>query len=288
MNTPNSASLIHRIRQNDKLPIRIVSPDFGHLSASEAAGYVSPKYTPYYYFLFMLEGNSRHEIDMQAYEAGSGELVFVLPHQVHRHPAMSPESNFVKLGFDESCLAFLPKQYPFLIGPLNHQKVRFEPSAALRVKAVFVILLGLLRRRQTAPELILAHLNSLLAEINDAYFKEESGPADGKLPEFMAFRRFIEENLTAHLPVKDIARQVGVNTNKLYQAVMHCTGISPKAYLNKRLILEAKRRIFYHEHISVKELAYGLGFNDPEYFSRFFKKASGQTVAGYAKEMSGF
>ncbi|WP_236049715.1 helix-turn-helix domain-containing protein [Hymenobacter negativus] len=51
-------------------------------------------------------------------------------------------------------------------------------------------------------------------------------------------------------------------------------------------MLEAKRRLYY-SHGSIKELAYDLGFNDLEYFSRLFKKTTGQTVSMYMQDLSG-
>jgi AraC family transcriptional regulator, transcriptional activator of pobA len=51
--------------------------------------------------------------------------------------------------------------------------------------------------------------------------------------------------------------------------------------------LEAKRRLYYAESSSIKELAFGLGFNDPEYFSRLFKKITGKTIAVFVQDLSG-
>jgi AraC-like DNA-binding protein len=52
-------------------------------------------------------------------------------------------------------------------------------------------------------------------------------------------------------------------------------------------VLEAKRRLYYSESTSVKELAYALGFNDPEYFSRLFRNVTGQTVTMFLQDLSG-
>jgi AraC-like DNA-binding protein len=46
------------------------------------------------------------------------------------------------------------------------------------------------------------------------------------------------------------------------------------------LLLEAKRRLVFTRG-SVEELAFDLGFKDPAYFSRFFKKLTDQTPAVY-------
>jgi AraC-like DNA-binding protein len=44
--------------------------------------------------------------------------------------------------------------------------------------------------------------------------------------------------------------------------------------IQERILLEAQRYL-YHEIKNVKEIAYDLGFDDPAYFTRFFKKHTG-------------
>jgi AraC family transcriptional activator of pobA len=208
-------------------------------------------------------------------------------HQVHDLPVMEQGADFVKLGFDESCLSLLPKQYPFLIDPLNYQKVHFTRAGALRIKAILAMLLDLLSEWDTPPELILAHLNSLLTEINAAYFKNQKHVADDKLSKFIAFKAYIENTLTEQPGITSIAAALGVNTNALYQLTMKYAGVSPKAFMTNRLMLEARRRIYYAQKVSIKELAFELGFNDPEYFSRLFKKVTGQTIVQFSQDLSG-
>lgn len=273
-------------RQNNKLAIRIISPAFGHLPPEIAHHFGLTHRKPYYFFLFMLEGHTEHGVDLQQFDINTNELLFILPHQIHRLPATKEDTNYFKLGFDENCLSLLPKQYPFLINPFNKQKIQFATSAAARLKAIFGILLNLLSTADTDPELILAHLNSLLTEINGAYFSTDKNPVDDKLSHYIRFKLFVEENFTDHTPVQSIAQQLALNTNRLYAIVKHYSGLSPKEFITNRLILEAKRRLYYAES-SIKELAYDLGFNDPEYFSRLFKKETGQTITRFIQDLSG-
>jgi len=282
----NMDSLLDHYRQNKKLSIRLVSPAFGHLPSEifEKYGYTHRK--PYYFFLFMLKGNTRHGVDLQQYDIKNNELLFILPHQIHQLPLTKHGTDYFKLGFDENCLSLLPKQYPFLINPFNNLKIKFTPSASARLKSIFGILLGLLSSTDADPDLILAHLNSLLTEINTAYFAIDKNPADNKLSKYISFKLFVENNLADHTTVNDIAKKLSLNTNSLYNIVKHYSGLSPKEFINNRLILEAKRRLYYSES-SVKELAYDLGFNDPEYFSRLFKKVTGKTVSMFVQDLSG-
>lgn len=280
-------SLLGRYSQNQKLPIRLVSPTFGRLSDTESQDFTADIRTPYYFFLLMLKGRSSHTVDLQSFEVEENELLFILPQQLHEQPKSGHGSDYFKIGFDESCLSLLPTQYPFLVNPLNTQKVRLTSSTSERIAAVFEILLALLTEVDTDPALILAHLNSLLTEINSAYFLSEKQPADGKFAKYLDFRVFVENNLTDHPTIKEIAEELAINPNGLYHLVKHYSGLSPKEFMTNRLILEARRRLYYGRNTSLKELAFDLGFNDPEYFSRLFKKVTGKTIADFYQDLSG-
>lgn len=283
----NTGSFLRLYKQNSVLPIRLVSPTFGHLPAEITNRYGLAHRKPHYFFIFMLKGVTLHGVDLQQFDIKRNELLFIVPHQIHQLPSTKLGTDYFKLGFDEDCLSFLPKQYPFLVNPFNRQKVQFTASSAARLKAVFEILRELLSDMNTSPDLVLAHLNSLLTEINAAYFSTDKNPADDRLSKYTQFKIFVEDNLTDHTTIQDIAEKLSVNTNGLYNIVKHYSGLSPKEFITNRLILEAKRRLYYSESSSVKELAYGLGFNDPEYFSRLFKKATGKTVSAFIQDLSG-
>ncbi len=279
-------SFLDLYKQNRTLPIRLVSPTFGQLPGRVVEAFGLTHRKTHYFLIFMLEGMTHHSIDLRPFDIQSGELLFILPHQIHQLPASKQGTRYFKLGFDEECLSRLPSQYPFLLNPFNNPKVGLDPAAAVRLKSIFEMLLGLLSDMDTSPELILAHLNSLLTEINSAYFANEKSPADDRLSKYIRFRLFVESHLTDHPAVADIAEALALNTNSLYSIVKHYSGLSPKGFITNRLILEAKRRLYYSES-SIKELAYDLGFNDPEYFARLFKKVTGKTVSAFVQYLSG-
>ena len=282
----NHDSFLYRYKQNNKLNIRLISPAFGHLSP-EIVGVFGPTHRKtHYFFIFMIEGLTRHGVDLHQFDITTNELLFILPHQIHKLPITKQGTDYFKLGFDETCLSLLPKQYPFLINPFNNQKIQFSSLAAARVKSVFEMLQELLSTMDTSPEIILAHLNTLLTEFNAAYFVTDKSPADNRLSTYIRFKLFVENNLTEHTTVTDIAEKLAVGTNSLYSIVKHYAGVSPKEFITGRLMLEAKRRLYYSES-SIKELAYDLGFNDPEYFARLFKKVTGSTIGMFVQDLSG-
>ncbi|OQP68284.1 helix-turn-helix domain-containing protein [Niastella populi] len=273
-------------KQNHQLSIRLISPTFGQLPPEMVYCYGLTHRKPHYFFIFMLDGLTHHGVDLQQFDIKNNELLFIVPHQIHQLPLTKQGTDYYKLGFDENCLSLLPKQYPFLINPLNNQKIKFTPSAAGRLRSIFEVLLDLLSAMSTDPALILAHLNSLLTEINAAYFANDPNPADEKLSKYISFKIYVENKLIDHPTIKELAEALALNTNSLYNIVKHYSGLSPKEFITNRLILEAKRRLYYSES-SIKQLAYDLGFNDPEYFARLFKKVTGKTITVFVQDLSG-
>jgi AraC family transcriptional activator of pobA len=58
---------------------------------------------------------------------------------------------------------------------------------------------------------------------------------------------------------------------------------TPSMLIQERIIIEAKR-LFCYTHLSVKEIAYDLGFNDAAHFSRFFKNTANLNPSDYRKQ----
>lgn len=69
---------------------------------------------------------------------------------------------------------------------------------------------------------------------------------------------------------------LGVNEKTLSREVKKVAGKTPKAYLDFRTILEAKRLLSY-SNLSAKEIAFELGFDEPTNFHKYFRKQVGLT-----------
>jgi len=105
--------------------------------------------------------------------------------------------------------------------------------------------------------------------------RERSGPGTGAVArerELVArFRRAIEERYRSHQGISAYAADLGVSEAKLRRACLDATGQSPVELVHCRLTIEAKRQLQYPS-MSITQVAYHLGFEDPGYFSRFFTR----------------
>jgi len=279
--------------KNDKLKIKISSNENPYLPADSQQKLLQPRRLTSYFIVFIERGSVAYNLDSKDITLTDGHLLFAMPNQFFAPPSQTADLKYFKVIFDENTLALLPQQFPFLVNPLHAPTIILDNAARERVRKVFDILNHLLHtdKQHTDTEIILAYLNALLTELNSAYFKnkEPINILNTNLSKFIEFKLMVETHLTEQPSVNTIAEKLALTTNSLYRIVKEYSGTSPKSFLINRLMIEAQRKLHY-SNLSVKELAYELGFNDPDYFSRLFKKCIGKNVSeflGNRQDLSG-
>jgi len=90
----------------------------------------------------------------------------------------------------------------------------------------------------------------------------------------------MEANYRAHWPITRYADRLGLSAERLNRLVRAETGLTALAALHERLVREACRRLV-HVAAPVSQLAFELGFEDPAYFCRFFKRHVGCSPRDY-------
>lgn len=84
----------------------------------------------------------------------------------------------------------------------------------------------------------------------------------------------LEAHYRDHWPVTRFASSLGLSAERLNRVLRNETGHNALALIQSRLLREASRRLV-HVAVPVSKLAFELGFEDPAYFCRFFKRHSG-------------
>lgn len=96
------------------------------------------------------------------------------------------------------------------------------------------------------------------------------------------FRQLIELHYREGLRIDQFAARLGVTRAHLHDACLRAAGRTPLALLHDRLLLEARTRLEQTD-LSVEQVGYGIGFRDPGYFNRFFKRSVGQSPGAYRR-----
>ena len=163
--------------------------------------------------------------------------------------------------------------------------VSLPPAAAVFVEQLFRRLLAEYTAHQVAyPALVRAYLLALLHELNRAYATQ---PEPTRLPTAVrlttAFKQLVTKNLRSTHRVGDYAEQLHVSTNHLSKCVRRITGQSPTRWIEECVVREAQALLFQSQQ-PVSEVAAAVGIGDNSYFSRLFKKHTGQTPLAFRKE----
>ena len=92
----------------------------------------------------------------------------------------------------------------------------------------------------------------------------------------VSFRKLIYENITSFLSMDEYCARLNINSKKLTEICKHYLYETPANVIRNIKILEAKRMLANHK-ITIQEVAYAIGFEQPTYFTKYFKKATGLT-----------
>jgi AraC family transcriptional activator of pobA len=112
-------------------------------------------------------------------------------------------------------------------------------------------------------KLILVTINRAKVERGDEIWKPDAL--------FLKFLELVRANFEHNYPLSWFAGTLGTTEAKLNEQSKLHTGKTAQNVIYGLIASEAKRRLTYQNQ-TVKEVAYSLGFNDPFYFSNFFKK----------------
>lgn len=228
----------------------------------------------FYEIIWFQKGSGTHYVDFNQYAIAPGTIIFISPGQIHSFDTKHDQEGYVlKICaelFDDfvslSCVTVQDKDsaaLEMLIGAMQEELQKEDSLGHREALHALVKLFVIMVRRS-------------YAEINPS----APNPHKVSYKAFLNFRKLIEENYCRLHTVKDYASLLNVSSKTLTLYVNECSKYSPLELINNRIILEAKRLLRYSV-LSVKEIAFRLGFEDPSYFAKFFKRLVKQSPADY-------
>ncbi|MFE1250625.1 helix-turn-helix domain-containing protein [Streptomyces sp. NPDC058735] len=234
------------------------------------------------------EGPVRHMIDFTEYEATAGDLLWIRPGQVHRfsrsseyrgtvltmQPGFLPRSTVEATGLYRYDLPPLLRpdaaQLDALRAGLGQLRREYEDTASLPPSLHTAVL----RHTLTAFLLRLAHLAARSAEA----VRRQSDST------FTLFRDAVERDFATNHSVSAYADGLGYSRRTLVRAVRAATGETPKAFIDKRVVLEAKR-LLAHTDLPIGRVGAAVGFADAANFSKFFQQHTDRTPAAFRADL---
>lgn len=96
---------------------------------------------------------------------------------------------------------------------------------------------------------------------------------------------FIKNNLKSKLSLKDVSSALHVNACYLSSIFKKETGKSMTIFITELKVEEAKN-LLSHTHMTISNICYELGYDNPSYFTEVFKKITGVTPKDYKIQSS--
>jgi AraC family transcriptional activator of pobA len=136
--------------------------------------------------------------------------------------------------------------------------------------------------RDTALRGLLTTLLTNVLRISAGRAAPAPGSANRERELVARFRAAIEQRYRGHLGVGGYAREIGSTEAALRRACDRAAGQSPTQLIHARMLIEAERQLRY-TGMSITQIAYYLGFEDPAYFSRFFTRGMGASPRSFRR-----
>lgn len=224
----------------------------------------------YHELFFFNDGGGTHIIDFEENTIHSRSIHLVSSGQVHqlkRMPACQGSfltfSHFTLASYltenkirEYSFLDSINKTKPLQVAPAEYKKIceyaqNIQEEKNENIKFSWLLLI----------------LN-LMNETTQNTAENDPGKQDEHI---VLFCTLLSQNFHLYHSPHFYAERLCISEKQLNSKVKNSYGITVSEMISNRLLLEAKRLIM-HSSVSIKEISFDLGFNDPAYFSRFIKK----------------
>ena len=227
----------------------------------------------FYQILVITKGRGTHEVDFQKIAYSENTVIPIAMGQVQRFSINSKLEGYgilftpdflIKEDLDYSYL------YDFTI--FLHT---IKPVSSMANHTIYTLIEEMISEQQkdiafNTGEYQRNLLKNFLIQI-ERNKRERTDPINNESLElFMKFRKILEQNVNYKFRTADVCEQLVISPKQLNRSLKLSNNTTAKKYIEDRILLEIKRLLVYST-LSVKEIAYQLGFEDPTNFTKYFK-----------------
>ena len=234
-----------------------------------------------FFFVLALEkGMGEHVIDFTSYSITDYSVFFMRPGQVH-HLALKKGSTGYLMEFNADFYKPSDPSATLVLQKVSNKN--FCQVTSDRFKRMYSVLAYIFQeytdKQEHFKEVIRANLEIFFIEL----VRQSSNPGSilnrknsYSQERFEELLSLLETHITTHKQVAQYADKLHLTTYQLNAIIKETVGKTCSQLINEHIILEAKRQLLATSN-QVNQIAFYLGFEDPSYFIRFFKKHTAYT-----------
>jgi AraC family transcriptional regulator, transcriptional activator of pobA len=272
----------HRTKYGRELLVDVVrASDIPTIDAD-----LAPHVLSFYEIFLITRGRGSLALDGRTYPAHAGTVFFTSPGQPRRWSLRGFDglclfftSEFIEDFFNDPLFLFTLPYFHREDAPLG-LKLRSGDAATLR-RRLERMRREVRRLRADSAHVLRAGLYETLLLLARQY-ESSVGQRPAENPTALRLRRLIERDFREQHQPLHYARKLRITTGHLNHLARRHLGRTAGDAIRERLLLEAKRRL-RHSDAAAAEIAYDLGFKDPAYFARFFRRCAGEAPSEFRR-----
>ena len=228
-------------------------------------------------------GTGEHMIDLQQWSIAAPCMHLVAPGQVHRlDRSADMQGSVVMFATDAQLGQGHAARIELFNAPDRACTVALDEQRLAEARMlVRQMEEELARTSGPVAEVVEGYLGILL--IKCAHWARSNATVSREQETIDPVRRFTELVELQYLQERQVAHfadLLAMTADHLNTCVKKRTGRTASSVIHDRLLLEAKR-LLLHADLSIKEVGFALGMQDPAYFTRWFHKAAAATPAAF-------
>lgn len=236
-------------------------------------------------------GEGYHTIDFTDYSYSQGTVLTIRKDQVHKFFPSTNTKGYLIVFTEDFILSFLQnndavKSFRLFNEALASPKVQVDEAGFPDIMHLtsYMEKEYLAAKDESSAGILRSFLHILLTKLY-RHKSREQAPDLSKhyVQEFIEFQNLVEKNCFQTKKVGDYALQLGVSTKKLNKIVQTAVHKPAKTFIDETLILQIKR-LLINSKLSVKEIAYTSGFDEPTNFFKYFKRSTGSTPEAFRQD----
>ena len=245
--------------------------------------------------VLIVSGRGDHLTETGDWPLAPGDIFYIRPEEVHGYRNLQ-DMHYCNISFDPRAflgpfpeLTTLPGYHAlFQVEPKLRQEQGFVQKLNLRGGALHtaVDLIEQMRTeyeadmpgRETRIRCLLVLLVTHLAR----YYSISNGSGSRAVINLSRVIAFVETKYADGISLDGLADAACMSKSSLMRAFQQCYHTSPLHYLNEFRLKKAAERLS-RETLSVTRIAGDVGFADPSYFSRLFRRSYGMSPREYRR-----
>lgn len=232
--------------------------------------------------LFIKSGSGTVNLDGIQTTLASGALVNIPPGHVHAFRFERGTEGWVTTMADE-LLDELLMHVGDVRRDLSHAGViKADKSVGLTIAQIWQEFSGQSKARALVLRGLSAALLGWVSRNLGLDAPKKQAPSDSNL--IHRFTELIEAHFLEHWQVNDYAKSLSISPTHLSRVARSASGQSALRMIEARLMREARRNLAY-TNLSISTIAYSLGYSDPAYFTRAFKRDTGLSPKAFRAQI---